>query len=91
MLLLGHRIISCVLESLCPGPPQALLQRDIVKKLTRHGDDVPGNNIDKQRYLKMSDTLCLCTKMSRKNTIERKICRAILYNGVTYRKHQKSL
>ena len=31
---------------------------------------------------KLCNALCVCTRMAKKNTIERKICRAILLNGV---------
>ena len=91
MVLLGHRIVSSVVESLCPRPSRAMLQRDIIRKINRQCDIVTGKNIDKERYLKMSEALCLCTKMSKKNTIERKIYRAILYNGVTCRRHLEEL
>ena len=77
---------------MCPGPSRSLLQKDILKKMTRgyemNGMDI---DIDKARYNRMSNALCLCTKMSKKDTIERRICRAILYNSVTGKKQSEEL
>ena len=90
MVNLGHKLIKCVIQSLCPGPSKALLERDVVKKLSR-GHEVLGTNSDEARYEKMSNALCLCTKMSKKNSVERRICRALLYHSVTGTDHLQEL
>ncbi len=90
MVHLGHKLINGVLESLCPGPSRSLLEKDILKKMTR-GYEIIGMDTDEARYNRMSNALCLCTKMSKKNTIERRICRAILYNSVTGKKQLEEL
>ena len=90
MVHLGHKLINGVLQSLCPGPSRSLLQKDILKKMTR-GYEINGMDTDEARYNRISNALCLCTKMSKKNTIERRICRAILYNSVTGKKQLEEM
>ena len=90
MVLLGHKLVSRVIQSLCPGPSRPTLQKDILKRMVR-GHEVLGVDSDEARYQKMTHALCLCTKMSNRNTIERKVCRALLYNGVTSTKHLQEL
>jgi len=82
MVHLGHKLIKGVLECLCPGPSRTQLQKDIITMMTKGADRLDKDS-DEARYKKMSEALCKCTKMTKKNTIERKICRALLYNGVT--------
>ena len=90
MVGLGHKLILCLLQSLCPGPSRQMLQNDILKRMTR-GAEVIGLDSDEARYQKMSETLCNCTKMSKRKTIERKVCRALLYNGITNKKQLQEL
>ena len=82
MVHLGHKLIKGVLECLCPGPSRTQLQKDKIIIMTKGADRLDKDS-DEARYKKMSEALCKCTRMTKKNTIERKICRAILYNGVT--------
>ena len=82
MVHLGHKLIKGVLECLCPGPSRTQLQKDKIIIMTKGADRLDKDS-DEARYKKMSEALCKCTRMSKKNTIKRKICRAILYSGVT--------
>ena len=43
MVNLGHKLIKCVIKSLRPGPSRELLERDVVKKISR-GYEVLGTN-----------------------------------------------
>ena len=90
MVHLGHKLMKGVLECLCPGPSRTQLQKDIITIMTKGADKLDKDS-DEARYNKMSEALCKCTKMTKKNTIERKICRALLYNGVTNGKHLEEL
>ena len=81
MVNLGSKLVTCVLESLCPGPSQIHLKEDIIHLLNNDSDSLDRTSYE-DRYKKLSNALCACTRMAKKNTIERKICRAILLNGV---------
>ena len=60
MVLLGHKLISNVLKSLCPGPSRRMLQKDVLKRMAR-GRDVLGFDSDESRYKKLSEALSLCS------------------------------
>ena len=47
------------------------------------GADRLDKDSDEARFKKMSEALCKCTRMTKKNTIKREICRTILNRGVT--------
>ena len=81
MVHLGTKIVNCVFESLCPGPSQIHLKEDVMHMLNGAIDTQDRTSYE-TKYKKLCSALCACTRMAKKNTIERKICRAILLNGV---------
>ena len=86
LVTLGYKMTVEVVRTLCPDPSKDQLFNDILAMLNKHMDKSVENDRSstiKQKYDKLSSALCLCTKNSKKNTIERKVCRAILYKGTS--------
>ena len=86
LVTLGYKMTDEVVRTLCPGPSKDQLFNDVLAMLNKHMDKSVENDRSstiKQKYDKLSSALCLCTKNSKKNTIERKVCRAILYKGTS--------
>ena len=86
LVTLGYKMTDEVVRTLCPGPSKDQLFNNVLAMLNKHMDKSVENDRSstiKQKYDKLSSALCLCTKNSKKNTIERKVCRAILYKGTS--------
>ena len=83
---MGYRMISSVFDILCPGPSRWHVLNNICVQLSKQTNKC-WNSLDpttvQVNYVKLVSTLCLCLKMVKKNTIEKRVCRAILYKGTT--------
>ena len=82
---LGYKMYKKLLSILCSGPSQFKLQSDILQLFEREHRLTLNESIrcSQKNYELLSTALCLCTKSSQKRSIERRICRAILYKGTT--------
>ncbi len=80
-----YKMITDVINALCPSPSRIYLFNDIFILLAKDGDkewhDDQRNM--KSKYTELVSALCSCTKVAKKNTIEQKVFRAILNKGST--------
>jgi len=86
LVTLGYKMIDQLISTLCPGPSKHHLFKDVYKILAKSMDenvDITDLRTSEEKYKKLSTALCLCTKSSKRNSIERRVCRAILYKGTT--------
>ena len=85
LIHIGERMIKSMIEILCPGPSQKLVTKDILDIMTRKNSTQPRlmNPSTNDMYEKFSNALCKCVKASKKNTVERRFLRAVLYNAVS--------
>ena len=66
-----------LLDTLCPGPSQALLRKDISLRIQKTCNGI--ENVDHKKILnRVIQTIFGCIKVSKKSSIERRILRAII-------------
>ena len=83
---MGYKMISNLFDILCPGPSRWHVLNDVCLQLSKQTNKYwksLDHSVIKDNYTKLSSTLCLCLKMAKKNTVEKRVCRAILYKGTT--------
>ena len=72
---MGYRMISSVFDILCPGTSRRHVLNDICVRLSKQTNKC-WNSLDHStvqvNYTKLVSTLCLCLKIAKKNTIEKK-------------------
>ena len=79
-------MISSVFDILYPGPSRRHVLNDICVQLSKQTNkcwNLLDHSTVQVNYTKLVSTLCLCLKMAKKNTIEKRVCRAILCKGTT--------
>ena len=78
-------MVMNIINILCPGPSRTHLFNDICVLLSKDCDKVWNSDLRdiKSKYTKLVGALCSCVTAAKKNTIEQKVCRAILYKGST--------
>ena len=84
LVTLGYKMTDQLISTLCPGPSKHHLFKDVLKNLSKSMDqnvDTTDSRTSEEKYKQLSTALCLCTKNSKRNSIERRVCRAILYKG----------
>ena len=91
LVSMGYKMIRNVIDTLCPGPSRWHLLNDICVQLAKQTNQLwdDDERTIKTNYTKLVSVLCLCMKMAKMNSVEKKVCRAILYKGTTNRELNK--
>ena len=85
MVSLASRICQKVVSAVMPGPSQNVLLMDVIELLKKSMKDSPlAKTLVKieDKYDRAIRTICEVNRKTNKGTIERRICRAILYKGL---------
>ena len=85
LVSMGYKMITNVVDTLCPGPSRFHLFSDICLQLSKQTDHLldDDQHMIKSKYNKLVSALCSCMKVAKKDTVEKKVCRAILYKGTS--------